>query len=441
MNFMCAYQPLLGFRDFYPQDQRVLNYLFEIVRKTALNFGFEEYSSPVLEPIELLTAKSGDEIVNQLFNFVDKGGRYVALRPEMTPAVARMIGEKFSAMRKPIKWFNIAENFRYERPQKGRLRSFYQFNIDIFGEIGCHADAEVILLTIMIMQNFGLNDFFVRLSDRQLWVAFLKAINVADASVMAVLSIIDKSEREKSDKTIEALRKICPQNFNLFDQILELKSVHSIGELQSFLERYDLLKSSEIKERIDILTELISILSDAGVFEYISLDFGVVRGLAYYTGFVFEIFDRELSSRALAGGGRYDSLTEKLGYQSIPAVGLAIGDVTLSNLLHEKRLLPQCKKSLDYFFVFEPFCQNVVLKVANMLRRNNISVEYCLNNISFSRQFKTASQSGAAFALICGEQEMTENVFKLKNLSTGDETFVDQDNVLNYIKSNFNKND
>ncbi|MDR2720738.1 MAG: histidine--tRNA ligase [Puniceicoccales bacterium] len=431
---MCAYQPLLGFRDFYPDDQRILNYMFDTIRKTALTFGFEEYSSPVLEPIELLTAKSGSEIVEQLFNFMDKGGRHVALRPEMTPVVARMVGQRINAMKKPIKWFNIAENFRYERPQKGRLRSFFQFNIDIFGESDYRADAEIILLTIAIMRNFGLCDFIVRLSDRHLWSLFLSATGVKECDIGNILCVIDKIDREGEEKTSAALRGIYPNLNSLYDFIVEFKSVRSVGALIEFFKTHNLFEFSGISERIDDLSALIGVLTDAGVDKYVSIDFGIVRGLAYYTGFVFEFFDSGLSSRALAGGGRYDSLTEKLGYCSIPAVGLAIGDVTLCDLLMEKKLLPHLEKVMNCFLIFDEISREYALKLANKLRHRWFSVEYCLHNISFSKQFKLAAQSGAKFALICGETEYADGVIKVKNLFSGDESTVTEADVSEILK-------
>ncbi|MDR2436390.1 MAG: histidine--tRNA ligase [Puniceicoccales bacterium] len=421
---MCAYQPLLGFRDFYPDDQRVLNYIFDVVRKTALTVGFEEYSSPVLESIELFTAKSGNEIVDQLFNFVDKGGRHVALRPEMTPVVARMIGQRVNAMKKPIKWFNIAENFRYERPQKGRLRSFFQFNIDIFGESSYRADAEIILLTIAIMRNFGLCDFVVRLSDRRLWTLFLLAIGVGECDIDDILCVIDKIEREGEEKTSAALRRICPYVDSLCNLIVEFKSVRSVEALVNFFKGHNLLEFGGVSERIGDLSSLVDVFAEVGVNECVTIDFGIVRGLAYYTGFVFEFFDSDLSSRALAGGGRYDSLAEKLGYCSIPAVGLAIGDVTLRDLLGQKNLLPQLEKVVDCFLVFDEISEGYALKMANELRHRGFSVEYCLHDISFGKQFKLAAQSGAKFAIVCGENEHNSGVVKVKNLFSGDEDTV-----------------
>jgi histidyl-tRNA synthetase len=430
---MCAHQPLLGFRDFYPDDQRVLNYMFNAVRKTALAFGFEEYSSPVLESMELLAAKSGSEIVDQLFSFVDKGGRHVALRPEMTPAVTRMVGQRVNAMKKPIKWFNIAENFRYERPQRGRLRSFFQFNIDIFGESSYQADAEIILLTIAIMQNFGLHDFVARLSDRNLWSLFLLAIGVKEGDIGNVLCAVDKIERDGEEKTSSILRQICPHVDSLFDLIVEFKSMRSIGALVEFFKAHDLHEFSGVSERIGDLSALIGALADMGVSEYVSIDFGIVRGLAYYTGFVFEFFDSDLSSRALAGGGRYDSLAEKLGYCSIPAVGLAIGDVTLCDLLRKKNLLPKLEKVTDCFVVFDETSRGHALKLANGLRRRGFSAEYALHNIPFGKQFKLATQSGAKFAIMYGENEHMGNVVKIKNLLSGDEHTVAEENIGEFL--------
>lgn len=431
---MGAYQPLLGFRDFYPKNQKILNFLCQTVRKTATSFGFEEYSSPVLEPLELFTAKSGDEIVDQLFNFVDKGGRAVALRPEMTPSVVRMVGANYSAVKKPIKWFNIAENFRYERPQKGRLRAFYQFNFDIFGEDSCYADAEIISLIISIMRSLKLQDFCVRISDRELWVAFLRATGVAEDNMIPILSIIDKSERENPEKTRNSLLKLCPEYAErLYTQILNLKTVHSIDDLNEFLVNNQLKDSTEIQERVRKFQKLLNVLDDFKALDSVVIDFSIVRGLAYYTGFVFEVFDRELSSRALAGGGRYDTLAEKLGYQHIPAVGAAIGDVTLVDFLSKKGLLPNTERGLDCFVIFEETCRSFAFQVTNFLRNNGFSVDFSMHELSFDKQFKSAIDRNARFAVICGEQEKARKEIKLKDLITREEVFLPLDKLVDRL--------
>lgn len=434
---MCAYQPLLGFRDFYPKDQRVLNYLCETVRRTARSFGFEEYSAPVLESLELFTAKSGDEITEQLFNFVDKGGRAVALRPEMTPSIARIVGTNFSALKKPIKWFNIAENFRYERPQKGRLRAFYQFNLDIFGEDSCFADAEVISLLIFILRNLRLSNFCVRLSDRQLWVALLCACRVSKEDIVPVLSVIDKSERENAEKIRQRLLQMSP-NYDdlLYSNITKLKNIRSLESLNRFVDNNEVVVgSSEVEERVLKLKNLLNILDDFGVLNDVVVDFGIVRGLAYYTGFVFEVFDKEFSTRALAGGGRYDGLTEKLGYQSIPAVGAAIGDVTLTNFLEKNGSLPNCEKVLDCFVVFDNTCRKWALQITNLLRNNGFCTDYLLHEASLDKQFKSAINSHARFAIICGEQENERGEIKVKDLGSRKENFVSQDDLVRYLRA------
>jgi histidyl-tRNA synthetase len=421
------YQPLLGFRDFYPDDQRELNYIFNILRETALTFGFEEYSSPILEPLELFAAKSGNEIVEQLFSFTDKGGRNVALRPEMTPSVARMVGERINSMRKPVKWFNIAENFRYERPQKGRLRSFFQFNADIFGESNYRADVEVILLLIMIMQNFNLNDFVVKISDRHLWTLFLSAIGVMDQDITKVLCVVDKIERMDSADTHSILQKACPYVNSLFDNIAEFKSIKSIEILVDFLGKKNLLGIEDISRRLDELSHFVRAISMAsGAADHVSVDFGIVRGLAYYTGFVFECFDSTSVSRALAGGGRYDCLVEKLGYGDIPAVGMAIGDVTLRDILREKNLLPKLEKTLNCFLVFDTSSKDYAMELANELRRCGLSLEYSFRDLSLTKQLRLAAQSGTKFAVVCGENERTLGTVRVKNLISGVEMAVEE---------------
>ena len=411
----------------------MLNYLCQAVRQVATSFGFEEYSAPVLEPLELFTAKSGEEIVGQLFNFVDKGGRSVALRPEMTPSVARMIGSNYSALKKPLKWFNIAENFRYERPQKGRLRAFYQFNLDIFGEDSCYADAEIIALIVAIMRKLRLENFCVRLSDRELWAEFLRASEITEEKIMPVLSIIDKSERESPEKTRHELEKLSVEH--LHEKILRLKQVYSVDVLGKFLSENRLFEAPRIKERVKKLQDLLDILSDFGIKDEVRIDFGIVRGLAYYTGFVFEVFDKVSESRALAGGGRYDALTEKLGYQKIPAVGAAIGDVTLTDLLRKNNLLPNCERALDCFVVFENSCREWAFKLIDLLRSNEICTDFLMHDSAFDKQFKAAVNSNARFAIFCGEQEKMSGCLKLKNLETRQESLIEQSKLVDFLRN------
>lgn len=332
------FDSLPGFRDFYPEFCFHRNHIFEHWRNVARTFNFLEYDAPVLEPLELYIEKSGEEIVSQLFNFKDRGGRSVALRPEMTPSLARLIGAKGNSLKRPIKWFNIGENYRYERPQKGRLRAFYQFNADIFGEEGPAADAELISLLTQLLQSFGLNsnDFKLRLSDRDLWLLILAAEGLDEASSATVLAIIDKLDRRERRKTVDKLTIIMGDSAEGFlTRIEQVIKIRVFEELRTYILDMPLEGAllKKARERIDDWEQLLRLIESAGAGEFIQIDLGIVRGLAYYTGFVFEAFEVSGEGRALAGGGRYDSLVKKLGGPDIPAVGFAMGDVTVANLL------------------------------------------------------------------------------------------------------------
>ena len=399
---------LPGFREFYPEDCFFRNYLFDQVRRCCQNFGFCEYDSPILEPLELYTGKSGEEIVTQLFHFEDRGNRKVAMRPEITPAVARMIGTKINTLKHPIKWFSLEENFRYERPQKGRLRSFYQFNFDIFGENSIYAEIEIITLALSIFQSLGLTsqEIHVRLSDRQIWNLILEIFEVQNPT--EVLSLIDKIE--KNPKVIDTIENSCKQGKFLAETVLFLQKIRLIEELTDHFQKLNLNEQQQslFAERIQQIKDLMSYLSFMNLENFITIDFGIVRGLAYYTGFVFEIFGKiGEKSRALAGGGRYDNLIEKFGYTPTPAVGMAIGDVTLGNILREKNLFPEYNPQTSVYILFDDSVTNRMkaLQCAYELRKNGISVNFSLKeNLSLNKQFKQSS--GSQFLVIFQKEEI-----------------------------------
>lgn len=431
------FQSLPGFRDFYPEDCSVRNHIFKVWRRSARLFGFQEYDAPVLEPLELLTTKSGEEIVTQLFSFEDRGGRAVTLRPEMTPSLARLVGARANGMPKPIKWFNISECFRYERPQKGRLRSFYQFNCDIFGETSPSADAESIALLVHSLTSFGFssNDFCIRLSDRDLWVYFLHTWGVTgDEEVLKVLSIIDKMEREKAEKTLELLGQVLGEKAECFyDQTKALAKLDSFEALRSFFQAVE--SSSAIDNRLESWQHLLESLGALGLSDFIKIDLSIVRGLAYYTGFVFEAFQLIGEGRALAGGGRYDNLVKKLGGPDLPAVGWAIGDVTLRDFLELKNLVPKYIDAPDFFVITADRCGSLVaLGDVTKMREAGYRVEYPLKEISFSKQIKLASQIGARFGLIYGEDEVRDGKVTIKDFNQRREVTIPKHALLQVLE-------
>ena len=428
MNF----ETLPGFRTFYPEDCFLRNYIFNIWRSSARSFNFLEYDAPTLEPLELYKEKSGDEIVNQLFNFEDKGERAVALRPEMTPSLARLVGAKAKSLKRPVKWFSIGEQFRYERPQKGRLRSFYQYNVDILGEPGIGADAELIACLVQTLKAFDLdsNDFKVRLSDRQLWILFLKHWNVSDEHMTAVLSIMDRLGRLNKDQLKTQLNEYFGGTTDSFiNSVDELMGINAEAELMSFfskLELSDTIKQS-IEERLAELTSLIQLIDSMEIGHFVSIDFSIVRGLAYYTGFVFEAFEATGEGRALAGGGRYDDLIARLTSNSMEAVGFAMGDVTLLDLLESKGKLPEFSQKPDIMLLFtEDEARSCALADAQILRSAGLKVDYPLKRANFSKLFKEANQRGVPYVLIYGNEEIQKGLVKLKDFQTGEESFIER---------------
>ena len=433
-------ESLQGFREFYPERCAVRNYIFETWRQTAKRFGFLEYDAPLLEPLELYVEKSGEEITEQLFTFVDRGGREVALRPEMTPSLARLVGKRGQSLKRPIKWFSVSQNFRYEKPQKGRLRSHYQLNADILGEPGPTADAELIALCIQQLTELGLKpeDVWIRLSDRVLWVAFLSGFGFEERQIAELLGIIDKREREERMATIEKLRTYFPESAEDFlDKVEDLVSARTMEELRSTVMRHvdggDL--RTEVENRLTEWEALLESLDAMELKPFVRIDLGIVRGLAYYTGFVFEAFERSGETRSLAGGGRYDDLIKRLGYMEIPAVGFGMGDVTLTDALEARNLLPDFTQSPEIYVVIGGEAERITaLGDIALLRKQRFRVEYPLKFSNIGKQLKLAGQSGARLALIYGSDELQKKSVKIRDLDSREEELVKREELLDRVK-------
>ncbi len=424
------FDTLPGFRDFPPEACSRRNHLFRVFRTVARAFDFKEYDAPVLEPLDLYVEKSGAEIVGQLFHFEDKGNRQVALRPELTPTLARMVAARANSLPKPIKWFNVGEHFRYERPQKGRGRSFYQFNADLLGESAIAADAELIALLVAIFETLGLGvqDFKIRLSDRNTWIFLLEELGVSEEIRPAVLNAIDKSERRKPEQTIESLEETMPGKGEfLWDKIQEIKKIDSLDTLIARLKS-GTQKADNIIQDWQNITDL---LKAHGADSYITIDLSIVRGLAYYTGFVYEAFEASGKGRALAGGGRYDHLLKKLsGNVDMPACGFAIGDMTLSDCLESKGLLPQYVMAPDLYLIAGEEEKKHGISLVSKARKGGFSTAYSLKSCGFGKQFKDAGKSGARYALILGSKELETQNVKIKDLRNASETTVPQKSLL-----------
>ena len=330
------YAKLPGFRDFPPEDLALRNHMFDAWRRVSRRYGFVEYDGPPLEELALYTEKSGDEIVEQLYRFTDRGDRRVALRPEMTPSLARILGARSRAIPKPIRWYSIPQLFRYERQQRGRLREHFQWNVDLVGEGGVEGDAEVLAVAIDGLRELGLGaaDIRARVSDRVLLSKVLLSLDVEEERLEAAFSVVDRMERESQDRVVERLQN---------KEEVGLTNTQSISVLDAFAKRTldDIQRSfgsvDAVAERISEIERYLAILDELECSEFVEFDLTIVRGLAYYTGIVFEVFDRTGEFRAICGGGRYDHLLERLGGDALPAVGFGMGDVVLGELLSDPR--------------------------------------------------------------------------------------------------------
>lgn len=426
---MAQFQSLPGFREFYPDALARRNHIFRLWRQTANAFGFQEYDAPVLEPLDLYKTKSGDEIEGQLFSFTDKGGREVALRPEMTPTVCRMVGAKANALKRPIKWYSIAEFYRYERMQKGRGRCFFQLNADIFGEPDIEAETELISLLVQCLTGFGLTaeDFFVRLSDRNLWFYYLESQGLDDARIRAVLGAVDRFEKMGDDAFKDYAGQFGELPVELKTKVLAFLAIKSLPDLEAALAG---VSSEKLDARLADWRRLLANLAAMGLADFIQVDLGVVRGLAYYTGFVFEAFDRKGELRALAGGGRYDNLVGKLGYAELPAVGFGMGDMTFALLLEQRGLMPDLAQGTDVYVVIGGAEERLAAFAdIGALRAAGFRVEYPLRELAFGKQFKAAAESGAKLALIYGGDELARGVVKIRDLGERSEHEVPRDQV------------
>jgi histidyl-tRNA synthetase len=415
--------PLPGFRDFYPQELAERAYIMRVWREVAARYAFVEYDGPPLEALELYTKKSGEEIVGQLYGFEDKGGRRVSLRPEMTPTVARMVAARANALRKPIRWFSIPQLFRYERQQKGRLREHFQLNVDIFGEASVAADAELLAVALDTMRGFGLGpgDIRARISDRRLLRTLLGSIGVEEAAHDAVFGVVDKIERTPRDASREKLVAAGVAGAAV-ERLFALLEVRDVAALRGAVKA----ATPELAERLDDLERYFAQLRALGVEEYAQLDLTIVRGLAYYTGIVFELFDARGEFRAVAGGGRYDTLLEALGGPPMPALGFGMGDVVLGELLRSRGLMRSDLTNAELWVAGPTGEQDLpaVMRAATALRRGGRRVEYALRPQQLSKQFKAATAAGARHVVIVPgalREGEARREFAVRDLATGNQ--------------------
>ncbi len=414
---------LPGFRDFYPDELARRAHIFRAWRAVARRYAFVEYDGPPLEPLDLYTKKSGDEIVGQLYNFVDKGAREVALRPEMTPTFARMVGARASALRKPVRWFSIPQLFRYERAQRGRLREHYQLNVDIVGEASEVADAELLAVALDVMRELGLTaqDVRARVSDRRLLNGILLTLGVSDAQVPAVYGVVDKCARQPRELSAEKLAKagIAPE---LVERILAIASGITFEAV-----RAEFGEAPAAAEHVARFARYLAHLDALGVGEWVVLDLSIVRGLAYYTGIVFELFDAKGELRAICGGGRYDTLLHSLGGVDLPALGFGMGDVVLGELLNDRGLFPPAgDDAIDFQLVAGngagQHSYAEALGLVTTLRRAGFSVAHGLNAERYlgqatRNQVDAAKKAGVSAAIYYREDGTAEAISLLGKMN------------------------
>ena len=422
---------LPGFRDFYPDDLALRNHIFATWRSIAGRYGFEEYDGPPLEPLELYTQKSGAEIVGQLYAFRDRGDRDVALRPEMTPTLARMVGARAQALKKPIRWFSIPQLFRYERQQRGRLREHFQLNMDLIGEPGPLADAELIAAAIDIMRAFGFGprDVRVRISDRRVLRALLLADGLTEPQLGAGYTAIDRAERVPREVLAAGLSREGLSG-GAIEAVFRIAAVRGREALDRALGT-----GGEAEQSADGLLRACEALGAMGLGEFVDVDLSIVRGLAYYTGVVFELFDAGGSLRAICGGGRYDGLLKALSGVDLPALGFGMGDVVLTELLNDRGKVPSGRGGLDAFLVAVGAPdEQPMLKLAHDLRDHGLAVEYGLRRHAVRKQFELASARGSRYVVVVGERERAGDAVLVRNLVNGQEQAVPVDQLVAFLR-------
>ena len=414
---MIDLQPVKGTRDFFPDEMRLRNWLFEVWRNVSVQAGFEEYDTCVLEHEELYIRKAGDEISKQLYSFEDKGGRRLSLRPEMTPSLARLVLQHKKSLSFPIKWFSMPQCFRYERMTKGRRREHFQWNADIIGQAEIVAEAEILMLLISACELMGLSAKEIRvfINDRRILNSILSQISVPQEMHSEVLVIMDKRDKI----SIEALSKML-QNIGM--------STTQVDQLNEYLLKSDLIelkKDLNDTQGIDELQNLMDMMETAGFSDYLQFDISIVRGLSYYTGAVFEVNSPAKQHRAICGGGRYDSLLSTYGGEIVPAVGFGFGDVVVLAVLKDLERFPELPRKLDYTII--PFAREHVgtaLNIAARLRQQGSTVDCNFSMKKMKKTLQQAGESGAAKAILLFPDELSENKVVIRDLRLHEQKLI-----------------
>lgn len=424
-------QPYKGARDFYPEDKRVQKYMFGVLRRVAESFGYQEYDAPIVEPLDLYLAKTSEEIVSQqTFSFIDRGGRSVTLRPEMTPTVSRMVAGKRQELSYPLRWYSIPNLWRYERPQAGRLREHWQLNVDLFGIAGLEADHEIILIANSIYKAYGAqaNMYEIRVSSRMLvnWL-FLEYLRLDYPQAVAMMRLVDSMHKlpaHQFEELTAAMLTPAQNEGGIHKHLMELLKVKNLE---------DLPPATQAHPAIAELRRLFDLLKTSGVSNAV-FDITLMRGFDYYTNIVFEVFDKHPeNNRAMAGGGRYDGLVAQFGVDPVPTVGFAIGDVTLQNFLTVHELLPELASETDAAVILVGNVYAAAQGILAELRGEGLRLSVDSGGRKLDSQIKSAVKAGAPYALFVGEQELETKRFKLKNLETGQEEELSLERVVSTL--------
>lgn len=430
-------EPYKGTRDFYPEDMFLQKYIFSVMRRVVESYGYQEYDASILEETDLYRAKSGEEIINeQTYSFIDRGGRDVTIRPEMTPTAARMVAQKRKELAFPLRWYSIPNLLRYERPQRGRLREHWQLNVDIFGVEGIGAEKEMIMMSTNIMKAFGAKDenFSIKINSRALMNYFYKYLELDEKQSYAASKLIDR-KKKMEEKEFNAQAKEILKDEGKVKILINFLNVKDIGKAEEILEKG---KKGEMGERgIDELEKLIDDLKKSGI-KNIIFDPTLMRGFDYYTGIVFEVFDNNPeNNRALFGGGRYDDLVGIFNVEKVPAAGFGMGDVTIRDFLETYKLTPPYRPLADLYicrfsFEYGAFAD----ELAGNLRCEGVNAAVDLTDRKIGAQIKTADRQKIPFALCIGEDEVKSGKFKLKNMRNGEEKVVDREGIIEEINRN-----
>lgn len=418
-------QPYKGTRDFYPNDKKIQNYIFKIWSDIAQSFGYEEYAAPIVESLDIYLAKTSEEIVNdQTYVFEDRGGRKVTLRPEMTPSVSRMVAARRQELAYPLRWYSISNIWRYERPQKGRMREHWQLNVDLFGVAGIEADHELVLIADTIMQRFGAkrDTYVIRLNNRQIVNYILNEhLKLNEDSSEKVIRLVDRMQKMPKDSFNEALEEIVGDKIR---ELLKILSVDSVNGLPEDIQQHESAKK---------LHQLEMMLVRCGVTNA-QFDITLMRGFDYYTDIVFELFDTNPeNSRSLFGSGRYDALVGMFGVEPIPTVGFAVGDVTMIEFLKLHQLIPSfgIKPDIDVILIGDVYLQ--AQELLKELRDAGLNIAVDSSNNKIDKQLKNAVKAGYKYVLFIGEKEIQDKKFNLKEISTSKEQRITIEEIVGTI--------